>query len=283
MEDIIDDSECKICCEKKIEDKLDCNHPICLDCCKNLSDLLCPFCKQVLKGPMITDEIVNLIKTKNEMEKTKKEFYNFCTSFFISKNLYNPELLSDFYTNEFIYLLDIPFDKWKKYIIAYSFFVKDNINLMSHICDLKIPSSGMPEDIVDDIKELVYTFNKSMIPINAKIKEKNKIIMAEGHSKFIEAYFNGLIEECDIGNINYMELPNAINRLFYLTINNQFQYPVDDEPFNEDDGSNNDDNNESDDNESDDNDSDDNESDDNDSDDNESDDNSDENEMEMVD
>jgi hypothetical protein len=218
MEDINDDLECRICCEKKIEDKLDCNHPICLDCCKNLSDLLCPFCKQELKGPMITDEIVSIIKTKNELEKTKKEFHNFCTSYFFSRNFYNPELLSDFYTNDFIHLLDIPFDKWKKYITAYSFFVKDSIALIQPIADLKLPNSGFPDDIIDDIKEPLYNFNKSIISINNKIKEKNKIIMAEGHSRFIEAYYNGFIEESDVQN-EYYEVPNPLNRLFDLLIN----------------------------------------------------------------
>lgn len=60
--------DCCICLDEKIREEalLECNHPVCVPCLRQLTKAECPMCRTALAGPNITAEIFNDILQREE-------------------------------------------------------------------------------------------------------------------------------------------------------------------------------------------------------------------------
>jgi hypothetical protein len=63
--------ECCVCYETKALFKIECNHPICYNCVRKLTQHVCPLCRCVMRRKHTTPRV----RVPNEFEKQKLELF----------------------------------------------------------------------------------------------------------------------------------------------------------------------------------------------------------------
>lgn len=189
-----DENECPICRKNKIFTSLECGHYICITCCLQLCNPLCPFCRSSLKGSIISNDIIQKISENQKKAKEKDQLKNFSVLFF-NQSIDNTDI-SDFLTEKFIeeffYIFDIDKDNIYNFLTSYMEYIKNSCEIYN-IIYIEYNCIYSCNKLIEKYKSMYENVNLLINDFNKDILSYDKKILSMTHCKYVEEYFKGNI------------------------------------------------------------------------------------------